>query len=117
MDFEVFEMVAWGKDEKTGEYTEIEYERKGATASHDTTNSLEEAQTLIMGRIKWDACSHVTFGDKDGYIHLCGGRSWFYLIEVIKRIWGIALKELPQDHSKDMFDMELFTTPPLTNPN
>jgi hypothetical protein len=76
--------------------------------TEDETENLDEAQTMVKGLIKWDACSHIYFGDKDGYLHLCGGRNWFCFQEAIKRIWEIAIKELPQDHSKDMFDIELF---------
>lgn len=101
LNFAVFEIIA---NDNAGEL----YEKKGATSSEHWTHNIDEAQTLIKGIIKWDACSHVTFGDEEGYIHLCGGRSWFVFQEVVKRIWEIAMKELPQEHSKDMFDLELF---------
>ncbi len=114
LEFEVFEITGRYKDEKTGEYTKPVYEKRGATSSNDDTENLDEAQTLIRGLVKWDACSHVHFGDETGYIHLCGGRSWFNLLQATKRVWEIALKELPQEHSKDMFDTELFNPPHRT---
>lgn len=101
LDFEVYEIIGCLEDK-------MYFKKKGAKSSDNTTDKIDEAQTLIKGFIKWDACSHVTFGDEDGYIHLCGGYSWFVLQEVIKRIWEIAMKELPQEHSKEMFDLELF---------
>ena len=107
MEFEVFEITAWSEG-KDGKYSELEFERKGATNGMDTTEDMDEAQTLIKGCVKWDACSHVTFGDDDGYIHLCGGSSWFNFMEATKRVWEIAMKELPEEYSKDMFDLELF---------
>lgn len=111
MDFWVFEIVAWGEDSETGEYTVFSYIKKGATNSDDTTENTDEAQTLLRGHIKWDACSHVYFGDEDGYIHICGGESWFNFMEAIKRIWEIAVKELPRKHSADMFDLSMFKPP------
>lgn len=107
LEFEVFEITAHSQD-KNGGFTVKNYERKGATSSDGITENLDEAQTLIRGLIKWDACSHVTFGDEKGYIHLCGGRSWFNFMKATERIWDIAMKELPREHSKDMFDLELF---------
>ena len=111
MDFEVFEVVARYENKKTGEFTEPEYEKKGSETSEDMTENLDEAQTLVRGSVRWDACSHVYVGDEDGYVHMCGGRSWFTFIESMNRIWEIAAKELPQEHSKDMFDLELFGSP------
>lgn len=108
MDFEVFEVVARYENKKTGEYTEPKYLKKGASSSEDMTEDLDEAETLLKGSIKWDACSHVRFGDEVGYLHLCGGRSWFNLIEATKRVYKIAIKELSKEESKDMFDIELF---------
>jgi hypothetical protein len=108
LEFEVFEIMGKYENEKTGKYDKPIYERKGANSSEDETENLDEAQTLLRGIIKWDACSHVYFGDDEGYIHLCGGRSWFVFQQAVKRIWEIAIKELPQEHSKDMFDLELF---------
>lgn len=106
MKFSVFEVAATSMDEKGNKVPY--YKRKEATGGMDMTENLEEAQALLSGYIKWDACSHVTFGDENGYIHLCGGISWFNLIESIKRIWEIARKTLPEEHSTSMFDLELF---------
>lgn len=104
MHFEVFEIVVSGDGGN-------EYERKGATSGMDTTSNLDEAQPLLAGLIKWDGCSHVNFGDEEGYVHLCGGRSWFNFLKATERIWNIAMKELPRDHSANMFDLELFNSP------
>lgn len=106
LDFKVFEITGHTKDEKTGEYAIPEYEKKGANSSEDTTENIEEAQTLLRGRIKWDACSHVYFGDDNGYSHLCGGMNWKNLMEVMHRVWEYACSKLPEEHSKDMFDLE-----------
>ena len=104
LDFKVFEITARGQDEKTGEYTVLNYEKEGAT--EERTEELEEAHTYFRGSIKWDACSHVYFGDEDGYLHLCGGMNWKNLMEVMRRVWEYACEKLPEEHSKDMFDLE-----------
>lgn len=105
MRFEVFEVQGMAEGDEPGVYCVPLYERKGAESSNDNTESLDEAQPLLRGSIGWDACSHVYFGD-NGYIHLCGGRSWLNFMEATKRIWEIAKKELPKEHSKDMFDLD-----------
>lgn len=106
LKFEVFEITG-NLPDKNGDYTINLYQRKGARLSDDA-EELDEAQPLFRGFVKWDACSDVYFGDEGGYIHLCGGESWFAFMKAVERIWDIAMKELPQDHSADMFDLELF---------
>lgn len=64
------------------------YEKLGAISSEDTTENIDEAQTLVKGIVKWDGCCHYTFGDEDGYIHLCGGNSVKRLSEIIKKIYN-----------------------------
>ena len=106
LDFKVFEITARTKDEKTGEYTVPNYEIEGAVSSEELTEKIEEAKSYFRGHIKWDACSHVYFGDEGGYLHLCGGMSWKNLMEVMRRVWEYACEKLPEEHSKDMFDLE-----------
>jgi len=108
LEFWVYEVIGHSADNKGG-FTVKNFEKKGSTSSQDDTSNLDEAHPMFRGLIKWDACSHVNFGDEDGYIHLCGGRSWFTFMEAQKRIWQISMKELPQEHSKGMFDLELFS--------
>lgn len=70
--------------------TYIEYELKGASSSDDVTKNIDEAQTLITGYIKFDGCSHVNFGDNDGYIHICGTENWTKIIETMCKIHELA---------------------------
>lgn len=63
------------------------YERLGSKGSGDETEDVKEAQTLIKGLVKWDGCSHLTFGDKDGYIHACGRRNIKNLTAAIEKIY------------------------------
>lgn len=105
MTFSVYDIVARVEDED-GNFTKRLYKKEGDCS--DNTENMDEAPTTVRGTIKWDACSHVYFGDKEGYMHLCGGRGWFNLMQCISRVWNIAMERLPQEHSKDMFDLELF---------
>lgn len=82
------------------------YELKNGNSSNDVTYDLEKAQTLFCGTIKWDACSHVTFGDNDGYIHLCGKYSWKNLQEAMTRVFKIAGVELSKEHNSEYFKYE-----------
>ena len=111
LDFRVYEITGHSQN-KDGEWSVPLFEKKGAQSSEELTENIDEAQTLIRGYIKWDSCSHIYFGDEEGYIHVCGGKSWFNLMEAIKRIWAIAREKLPREHSADMFDLELFKTEP-----
>src|SRR3990167_1778255 len=77
------------------------YEKKGSTNSEDETSDLENAQPLLAGRIKWDSCSHVYFGD-DGYIHLCGVYSWRQIYKAINKVWEYAKsKEFKEEDFKE----------------
>jgi hypothetical protein len=103
LDFKVYDVIGHSQDAK-GDFTTRLYERKGATRSGDDTENLDEAQTMLHGTIKWDACSHLYFGDEGGYLHVCGGNSWRQLQTVISRLFEYAEKELKQPHSADMWE-------------
>ena len=98
LNFYIYEItgVEISKNRKT-------YEKIGAISSEDETYGLENAQTLLKGYIKWDGCSHVSFGDKDGNIHLCGDHSWKIIHEAIKRVWNYACsQEFTEDDFKNL---------------
>lgn len=101
LEFWVYEIV--GEDELGN----FDYEKKGAKSSDDTTEDMEEAQTLFRGLIKWDGCSHVYFGDEEGYIHLCGFDSWNYFYNALNRVWEYATK---CGFTEDDFEQVLYET-------
>lgn len=69
MEFECFECCTW-RDKK---YCE------------------EDLELILTGFIKWDGCSHVTFGrDQDGYLHLCGKNDWDMFSKLMTEIYKIA---------------------------
>lgn len=72
IEFKVFEVISW---------------------EHQTNNPLE-TQIYISGTIKWDGCSHIVFGDKDGYLHLCGKHCWEKHKEVMDAIWAYCTSRI-----------------------
>lgn len=48
------------------------------------------AESYLTAMIKWDGCSHFNFGDKDGYIHLCGQGCYAKHCALIKYLWDRA---------------------------
>lgn len=69
--FNVFEVFSWG----------MEYE-------------VLETEHYLKGHIKWDGCSHIWFGDKDGYIHLCGKNYFESHKKVMDAIWDMCSKKI-----------------------
>ena len=68
-----FEEIHFADDPKGKTVEGPFFERRGATASNDTTNLLDEAQRVFEGTIKWDGCSDIRFyPDEGGYSHYCG---------------------------------------------
>jgi hypothetical protein len=94
IEFTVFE-IGMGSD-GAGGFTVPHFHRKGAADSGDMTTDRAEAEPYVRGTIKWDGCSHVYFGDEDGYLHLCGRRSFDDLRALLDRAWAVAASEMPQ---------------------
>lgn len=103
VDFDCYEITGQGQD-TNGDFNVNIYERKGATSSEDETKNINEAQTLFRGSVKWDGCSHVTFGDEEGYIHLCGKYNWLSLQEALSRVYKKAGEIMGDIADKEEFD-------------
>lgn len=52
-------------------------------------------ERFVAGTVKWDGCSHLNFGDSDGYLHLCGGSGYRTLIFVLETIQRLAMEHCP----------------------
>lgn len=63
------------------------YTKNGARASCDHVEDPRQAERFIAGSVKWDGCSHVTFGDEDAYIHMCGREAFDKLATVLPQIY------------------------------
>jgi hypothetical protein len=101
IDFKCYDIMGHSAD-NNGKFTVPFFEKLGAEGSDDTTEKLEEAQTLVQGTIKWDACSHVNFGE-EGYVHMCGKESWAQMSELLRRVFTEAGKLLKEGHNDDWF--------------
>lgn len=84
VDFQVYEKIAWENGDRNLPY----YEGKGGCGMDDkSTKNIDGANRYIQGFVKWDGCSHINFGEEDGYIHLCGSRSFKDMIFILERIY------------------------------
>lgn len=82
VDFDVYDIMA--------EDTEgvIFYEGiDGSGADDKMTQDITKANKYINGTVKWDGCSHIYFGDKEGYIHLCGSRDFIRIGNILKKVY------------------------------
>jgi len=74
-----------------------------------------EIESYLKAYIKWDGCSHITFGEeiessepfadgsrpRDGYLHLCGKHYWKLHTRVMEALYKLA------EESIEKFDKEV----------
>lgn len=58
--------------------------------SWDMDKNVLEDMVYLRGFIKWDGCSHIWFGDSEGYLHLCGKDYFDRHKMVIDAIWDLC---------------------------
>jgi len=68
---------------------------KFRTEDGDMTIDLDRAEILVKGSIKWDGCSHNTFGDRNGYIHACSRSEMVRFGELFNKLFEIAQELMP----------------------
>jgi hypothetical protein len=77
------------------------------------TDDFDKMERFIDGWIKWDGCSHINFGDENGYLHLCGGRHYESVIWVLRYTSELALKHAEKlDPSCADFPLQIGRTEP-----
>ena len=59
-------------------------------------SGFDDAERFVDGCIKWDGCSHLYFGDDDGYLHLCGGLAFRGLEWALRKVWAEAETRMPK---------------------
>lgn len=64
----------------------IVYEISRWDASDDSY-TIDESEVVMKGCVKWDGCSHLTFGDSDRYMHLCGKHHWDDFVAMIPQVY------------------------------
>jgi hypothetical protein len=95
-EFETFEHTGTEQNPETGEYDVVLYEE--ATEGPGLlggTADIAKAARYVHGFIKWDGCSHLYFGDDDGYLHVCGSRNWVQLTKTLDAVLALARSALP----------------------
>ncbi len=59
----------------------------GCGADDKSTPDITKANKYISGIIKWDGCSHLYFGDRDGYIHACGSSDVLRIGKILEKVY------------------------------
>jgi hypothetical protein len=73
VDFIVYEISGWGMD---------------------CSYTIDETEVVMNGCIKWDGCSHITFGDSDRYMHLCGKHHWDDFVAMIPQVYDFIKTQI-----------------------
>ncbi len=68
----------------------------------DVCEDYLQACRLVDGFVKWDGCSHLTFGDERGYLHVCEGYSFRQLTYVLRRVAELAIEHGDLDFCAEM---------------
>ena len=88
MDYEVYEHYGWDDDNRP-----LYTKKQNGPGGLDPTETLDNALALMTGTIRFDGCSHNTFGE-NGYIHGCELRHITKLADIFRRLWDIALVDV-----------------------
>ena len=71
--------------------------------SHGTTESLEEADVVTRGFIKWDGCSNWRLQEPNPMKHFCGASDLASFHVALQRAYEIAYKELDGEENDDLW--------------
>ena len=77
------------------------YQKGGKTITQfvkddgEMTDDLNQAEMLVKGSIKWDGCSHNTFGEEDGYLHACSRQEMVRFGKLFDVLFDIAQELMP----------------------
>lgn len=88
MDYEAYEHYGWDSNNHP-----LYIKKQDGPGALVETETLDDAQPIMTGHIRFDGCSHNHFGES-GYIHGCSLQDIVKLSEVFKRLWEIALEEV-----------------------
>jgi hypothetical protein len=56
------------------------------------TENIKESEMYLSGSIKWDGCSHNTFGAENGYIHGCTREEMKNLSKLFDILFDMAIE-------------------------
>lgn len=54
------------------------------------TENFDEGERVLDGSLKWDGCMNVSFGDEEGYMHICGWDGWIRIARIFPILFGLA---------------------------
>lgn len=101
-------MPEWGASIRWQAYSHhFDFKIREATAQPDgsviyypgdgsVAHTFDEGARFIDGAIKWDGCSHLNFGDGDGYLHLCGAHAFRDLTQILVATFKLAAEKIPK---------------------
>lgn len=87
VDFKCYELVSYNPD--------YLYHVQDYVDSMDVTESLDEAQVYLSGRIKWDGCADLKFADET--LHFCGRSNAVNVGVLLGRLYDLAAELMPQN--------------------
>lgn len=103
VDFRAYEIEGHNKDEN-GEWTIPRYDfyanEEELTSDpygirdKEPEDEIEDG-TTICGSVKWDGCSHLHFGNLNGYYHACGKKNFALLQQLLGKVFARAGELIP----------------------
>ena len=83
--FTVYRVISWTGDsqDKTDEW-----------------KTPSEEEVYLKGYVKYDGCSHFTFGSESGYMHLCGYSDYQALKDVLDAVFLLCSKKIQNWNSE-----------------
>lgn len=100
VEFFAAEIVGRGADDGAPDYV-----ARGAMSSMDCVEDPLAAARYVSGSVKWDGCSHVNFGDDQGYLHVCGREGFDKLANILAQIYE-RCGELMQERGCNLLEGE-----------
>jgi hypothetical protein len=83
-------------------YAKFEVDEIGGYEYEDATDDYTKPcnmERYLVCTIKWDSCSHFTFGDENGYLHICGVNAFVDHVVLVKHLYEKAFDLMGQQPS------------------
>jgi hypothetical protein len=62
--------------------------RRNGQSNLDLVYDPHDAERYISGSVKWDGCQNLYFGDRDGYMHICGPEGAQRMSQFLLRVFN-----------------------------
>ena len=100
--------------EDPGEYRDVAFAATidvvtGWTGTSPSTCDVAEHEPYLHCTIKWDGCSHLTFGGpdhgsatgRDGYLHFCGADDFKNHALLLEALYRMAFREMGRENEDE----------------